>query len=194
MTHWHLFLAFFRVGMLGYGGGPSSIPLVQKEVVEKYKWMDDEEFANILALGNSLPGPIATKMAGYIGYRVSGFTGMINAVLATIIPTIAIMIVLLSFLSSMGDQPWVIGMTNAVVPVVGVMLAVLTYQFLKKAQVGLGWKTTAILVVASILLIEWAGLHPGIFIAALLIYAIVKPDKKVESDVTEEPEKRGQTS
>ncbi|MDC3414348.1 chromate transporter [Terrihalobacillus insolitus] len=194
MTHWHLFLAFFRVGMLGYGGGPSSIPLVEKEVVEKYKWMDDEEFANILALGNSLPGPIATKMAGYIGYRVSGFIGMINAVLATIIPTIAIMIVLLTFLSSMGDQPWVIGMTNAVVPVVGVMLAVLTYQFLKKAQVGLGWKTTAILVVASILLIEWAGLHPGIFIAALLIYAIVKPDNKEESDVTEEPVKKGQTS
>ena len=70
MTQWQLFLAFFRVGMLGYGGGPSSIPLVHQEVVKKYGWMDDDEFADVLALGNTLPGPIATKMAGYIGYRV----------------------------------------------------------------------------------------------------------------------------
>lgn len=71
---------FFRVGMLGFGGGPSSIPLVHKEVVEKYKWMNDDEFSDVLALGNALPGPIATKMAGYIGFRVGGFLGMMNAV------------------------------------------------------------------------------------------------------------------
>ncbi|WP_204497715.1 chromate transporter [Aquibacillus albus] len=196
--HWHIFLAFFRVGMLGYGGGPSSIPLVKKEVVEKYKWMDDEEFANILALGNSLPGPIATKMAGYIGYRVSGIVGMINAVLATIVPTIVIMIILLSFLSSMSEVAWVKGMTLAVVPVVGVMLAVLTYDFLKKSKGGLGWTVTIILAVASLLLIEWAGMHPGILIAALLIYAIAKPDKSEKSDnqnnQSHVPQKEGQSS
>ncbi|ADI28237.1 Chromate transporter [Geobacillus sp. C56-T3] len=49
MNQWHLFLAFFRVGMLGYGGGPSSIPLVRAEVVAKYRWMADEEFAEIAA-------------------------------------------------------------------------------------------------------------------------------------------------
>jgi chromate transporter len=188
------FFSVFRVGILGYGGGPSSIPLVQKEVVEKYKWLDDEEFANILALGNSLPGPISTKMAGYIGYRVSGIIGMINAVLATIIPTIGIMIILLTFLSSMSEQPWVIGMTHAVVPVVGVMLAVLTYEFLKKAQGGIGWTKTILLAAASIVLIEWAGLHPGVFIAILLIYALVKPEKKEKDETSEESLKKGQTS
>lgn len=69
-----LFISFLRTGLLGYGGGPSTIPLVHKEVVHQYKWMDDEEFGNVLALGNSLPGPIMTKMAGYIGYRIGGFT------------------------------------------------------------------------------------------------------------------------
>jgi len=63
----HIFLAFFRVGMLGYGGGPASIPLVHKEVVDKYKWMNEDDFSDVLALANTLPGPIATKMAGYIG-------------------------------------------------------------------------------------------------------------------------------
>ncbi|UOQ95746.1 chromate transporter [Halobacillus shinanisalinarum] len=182
MQHWNLFLAFFRVGMLGYGGGPSSIPLVHKEVVEKYKWLSDDDFADILALGNSLPGPIATKMAGYIGYRVSGILGMLNAVLATIIPTIAIMIILITSLNSFREQPWVNGMTQAVVPVVGVMLATLTYDFLKKAKVNLGWLTTLLLGAGSLILIEWAGIHPGLIIFALLLVALIRPMGKKGKD------------
>ncbi|ASF38305.1 MULTISPECIES: chromate transporter [Halobacillus] len=177
MQQWNLFIAFFRVGMLGYGGGPASIPLVHKEVVEKYEWLTDDEFGDVLALGNSLPGPIATKMAGYIGYRVSGIIGMLNAVLATIIPTIVIMIVLITSLNSFRDQAWVNGMTRAVVPVVGVMLAKLTYDFLKKAQGNLGWIVSLSLAVVSLLLIEWIGLHPGLLIFALLLYALLKPVK-----------------
>ncbi|TKD70843.1 chromate transporter [Pseudalkalibacillus hwajinpoensis] len=182
MQQWHLFLAFLRVGMLGYGGGPSSIPLVHKEVVEKYKWLNDDEFADILALGNSLPGPIATKMAGYIGHRVAGVTGMFNAVLATIVPTIGIMIFLLTFLSTFREKAWVQGMTQAVVPVVGVMLAVLTYDFFRKAQGNLGWLLTITLTVASYALIELAGVHPGIVIACLLLYALLKPTSGKQRD------------
>ncbi|MCP8615899.1 chromate transporter [Salirhabdus salicampi] len=180
MKQRNLFLAFFRVGMLGYGGGPSSIPLVHKEVVEKYKWMNDDEFADVLALGNSLPGPIATKMAGYIGYRVAGIFGMINAVLATIVPTIAIMILLLTSLTFVKDEPWVAGMTKAVVPVVGVMLAVLTLDFTKKAEKNLGWLKTIAFIVLSFLLIQWLNIHPGIVIGALLLYALLAPIQEVK--------------
>lgn len=62
-----IFIAFFRSGILGFGGGPAAIPLVHKEVVGNFKWMTDDEFADVLSIGNTLPGPIATKMAGYIG-------------------------------------------------------------------------------------------------------------------------------
>ncbi|WP_449538028.1 chromate transporter [Ferdinandcohnia sp. Marseille-Q9671] len=188
MKQLQLFLAFFRVGMLGYGGGPSSIPLVHKEVVEKYKWMNDDEFSDVLALGNTLPGPIATKMAGYIGYRVAGIVGMINAVLATIVPTILLMIVLLTFLSSLKDQPWVQGMTKAVIPVVGVMLASLTWDFFKKSKDSLGWKFAIVIIVVSFVLIEFVGIHPGIIIAVLLVAALAKKDKKPE---VEQPVERG---
>lgn len=177
MNQLHLFLAFFRVGMLGYGGGPSSIPLVHKEVVEKYKWMTEDEFADVLALGNTLPGPIATKMAGYIGYRVAGILGMANAVLATIIPTIILMIILLTSLSSLKDQAWVAGMTKAVVPVVGVMLAVLTWQFFTKAQEGLGWGKTIVLAAATLILMQFLNIHPGIIIGILLLSALTKKEK-----------------
>lgn len=69
MIYWHIFWAFFLPGILGYGGGPASIPLVEKEVVDRYGWVTENEFSEMLAMGNALPGPIATKMAGYIGFQ-----------------------------------------------------------------------------------------------------------------------------
>ncbi len=72
--------------------------------------MDDDEFSNVLAIGNTLPGPIATKMAGYIGYKVGGIGGCINAVLATIVPLIVVMIAGLGLLNEYRDTPWVAGM------------------------------------------------------------------------------------
>lgn len=182
MKQAQLFLAFFRVGMLGYGGGPSSIPLVHKEVVVNYKWMDDDEFADVLALGNTLPGPIATKMAGYIGYRVAGVLGLINAIIASTIPTIVLMIVLLTSLSSFKSLPWVAGMTKAVVPVVGVMLATLTWDFFKKSKDTLGILYASLLVVASLILLELLNFHPAILIGALLLFALLKKDKAVEQE------------
>ncbi|MCM3617956.1 chromate transporter [Sutcliffiella horikoshii] len=174
---WDLFMAFFRSGMLGYGGGPSSIPIMHKEVVIRYKWMSDDDFSDVLALSNTLPGPINTKMAGYIGYRVAGYTGMLNAVLASIIPTIILMILLLTTLTSMKDQDWVQGMTNAVMPVVGVLLAVLAWDFVSKSKKGLGWPAAIVLIIASFLFIEVLGIHPGIVIALLLGVAVLKKDK-----------------
>ncbi|MEH7235258.1 chromate transporter [Bacillus sp. JJ1562] len=182
MKYLNLFIAFFRSGILGYGGGPSSIPLVHKEVVETYKWMTDDEFSDVLALGNTLPGPINTKMAGYIGYRVAGILGMLTALLSSILPTIVLMILLLTFLSSIKDQPWVHGMVKAVIPVVCVMMATLTWDFLKKSKESLGWKVAAGIIVVSFVLIEFVGIHPGIIIGVLLVAAIVKRDKAKQAD------------
>ncbi|CAI9385700.1 MULTISPECIES: chromate transporter [Bacillaceae] len=180
MTYWHLFLAFFRVGILGYGGGPSSIPLVKNEVVDKYKWMTDDEFSDVLALGNALPGPIATKMAGYIGWQVKGVFGMIIAIIASVVPTILLMIVLLTFLNSFKDKPWVLGMTKAVVPVVGVMLGVLTVDFLKKVNTRFGVKLTIGLVVASIILLVLLNIHPAIVIGVVIVISLLSKKEKQE--------------
>lgn len=173
-----LFLAFLRVGVFGYGGGPSMIPLVHKEVVEKYEWIDDRDFSDLLALANTLPGPIATKMAGYIGYRVAGMLGMLNAVLATIVPTIFAMVILLTSLSAFSKAPWVKGMTNGVMPVVGVMLAILTWQFFKKGQEGLGWTKSIGLLALTVLLVVILPVPPALLIVALLLFVLLKPSSK----------------
>lgn len=177
MKHKQIFIAFFRSGILGYGGGPSSIPLVKKEVVDTFKWMDSDEFGDILALANALPGPINTKMAGYIGYRVGGVLGLLNAIFASILPTIILMIILLNALNTYKDQPWVRGMSMAVVPVVAVMLATLTWDFVKKSSSStLGWGWTLLFIVVGLVLFELLNVHPAIIIFALLISALLKKD------------------
>jgi chromate transporter len=186
MKQLDLSIAFFRSGILGYGGGPSSIPLVHKEVVQTFKWMNDDEFADVLALANTLPGPINTKMAGYIGYRVGGIVGMLNAILSSIVPTIILMIVLLASLSSVKSLSWVEGMTKAVVPVVGVMMLTLTWDFYKKSYQSLGKISASVAVVVSLLLIEFFHIHPAILIVAILVFAVTKKTKPAQSKRGEE--------
>jgi len=168
-----IFLGFFRAGMLGYGGGPSSIPLVHNEVVKRYKWMTDEEFSDVLALGNTLPGPIATKMAGYIGYKVGGVWGLLNATFSTFLPTVLLMIGLIGVLSSYQDSPVVKGMTQAVSPVVGIMLLSLAYSFFKKSKSSLGWKITFSIGLIGLITDQLLHIHPAILIGILLAFGFV---------------------
>ncbi|WP_425450559.1 chromate transporter [Psychrobacillus insolitus] len=182
----NIFIAFFRSGMLGFGGGPAVIPLVYKEVVDTYKWMNDQEFSDVLALGNALPGPIITKMAGYIGYRVAGLWGMVTALIATVIPSFILMLILLTSFNQFKDNGKIQGMTNAVIPIVGVMLAVLTWQFMKNAKDGLGWKIGALILIVSFILMEVLNMHPGIVIGLLLAVALLTPRKKKGSKLKDE--------
>lgn len=187
-----IFLAFFRVGILGYGGGPSSIPLIHNEVVERYKWMNSDEFSDVLALGNALPGPINTKMSGYIGYRVGGILGMIIALTATILPTAVLMVLLLKVLNAYKDKPWVSGMSQAVVPVVAVMLTTLTWEFIKKSKSSnLGWIWTSIFLFGSIILLQSLHVHPAIIIFSLLFGALLKRDS-TDSTMTGTDKKESQ--
>ncbi|TWT28417.1 chromate transporter [Planomicrobium sp. CPCC 101110] len=176
-TNADIFAAFFRVGILGFGGGPSSIPLFHREAVKKYKWMTDDEFGDTLALGNTMPGPIATKMAGYIGYRVNGITGCLVALLASVVPTVLLMILLLGVLQQFKNLEWVNNMSAAVVPVVGVMLAVMTWDFLKKSGESLGWKRAVVLTIVFAVLLEVLHIHPAVLIVGILLIVLL-PFKK----------------
>ncbi|WP_275899594.1 chromate transporter [Bacillus piscicola] len=186
-----IFLAFFRVGMLGYGGGPASIPLVHREAVEHYKWVSAEEFGDILALGNTLPGPIVTKLAGYIGYAKGGILGAINGVFAVMMPTILLMISLFAVLSAFRDTPWVNGITNGVLPVVTVMMAVLTWSFIKKSKSDFGWKIVLPALVAGGVIIGYLNVHPAIIIVLLLAAALLQKDKTTEKENESDTGKEG---
>lgn len=176
--NWNIMSAFFRVGILGFGGGPSSIPLVHQETVKKYKWMDEEEFADTLAIANTMPGPIATKMAGYIGYRVCGIVGCLVGLFATVAPTALAMVFLLQLLQQFKDIPWVLHMSASVVPVVAVMLATMTWDFVKKSGQTLGWVKGLIIIFGSLLLMEGLQVHPAILILLLIVLVVLPFGKR----------------
>lgn len=169
MIYWHLFLAFFFPNILGYGGGPSAIPLVEHEVVSKYNWMTKTEFSEQLAFANSLPGPIATKMAGYIGYEVGGVFGSIIALFATIAPSLILMLVLLNLLSKHRNSPRVKRLSSFVLPAIAVLLLSLTFDFLHTSYDINRLIPTILLVIAGYLALEKFKIHPAFVILAGLI-------------------------
>lgn len=170
MIYWHIFLAFFIPGILGYGGGPASIPLVENEVVNRYGWMTTTEFGEMLAVANALPGPIATKMAGYIGYVQGGVLGSVIGVFATVAPSLLLMVFLLGILYKFKDSPKVQRMTMLVRPVIAVLLGIMTVQFFVSSYMESGVIHTIILIGASLLLLEKFKVHPAFVILGALVY------------------------
>ncbi|MGG1662606.1 chromate transporter [Brevibacillus sp. NRS-1366] len=170
MIYWHLFIAFFRIGIFGFGGGPTMVPLFYTECVKKYKWVTEEDFSDNLALGNALPGPIATKLAAFIGYRVKGWPGALVANIAVVMPVVLVMIGLLQVIYQWKDAPGVYGMIQAIGPVIAVMTGVLTWEFLSKGWKGASSKTGVSislgLSLVALLFLDW---HPGIVVGIALI-------------------------
>lgn len=173
MVQWKIFLSFFIPGILGYGGGPSSIPLIENEVVDRYGWLTVKEFSEVLALANSLPGPIATKMAGYIGYQQGGILGAAVGVFASVAPSLVLMIALLSLLYKYKDSPRVKKLTTYVRPAIAVMLGVIAFQFLKGSSLDIGFWQTLVLASISYVLMEKVKVHPALVILAALGYGAI---------------------
>lgn len=128
-----LLIGFGRATLLGFGGGPSIVPLYEHEAVEVYQWVTREEFGTALAMGNALPGPIATKLTMYIGYKAAGWPGAMAALIAVTVPVGLIMIALAGVLFKYKDSPLVKGMVAGIRPVVFVMLAMLAWDFARYA-------------------------------------------------------------
>jgi chromate transporter len=165
-----LSIAMFRTGMLGYGGGPATVPLIRHEAVTRYQWMNNDEFGEVLAIANALPGPIATKLAAYLGYRKKGTLGAIVSVLAHIMPTCIAMVALFSLIAFFKSSSIISGMIAAVVPVVCVMLGIMAYEFGEKAVKGLGKIMGVMFFLISFLLLQTLKLHPAIVIILFLFY------------------------
>ena len=89
-----LFSTFFKIGAFTIGGGYAMLPLIQREVAEKRKWIDESVMLDIVAIAESTPGPIAINTATFVGTRISGFWGAFSATLGTVLPSFMIIIAL----------------------------------------------------------------------------------------------------
>ncbi|WP_340372941.1 chromate transporter [Peribacillus sp. FSL E2-0218] len=165
-----LTIGMLRTGILGFGGGPSVIPLIRHEAVSRYHWLDDDEFGDTLAIANTLPGPIATKMAAYLGYQLKGWPGALLSVAAHVLPSCLAMVFLIGFINVLSNSAMVGTMIAAVMPVVAVMLGQMAYEFGEKAIKGLGMVLGITFFAISFILLQTVSLHPGIVIMIFLLY------------------------
>lgn len=102
-----LFLLFFKIGLFTFGGGYAMISLITHEVVEKKKFIDEEEFSDVVAIAESTPGPIAINSATYIGYKRAGVLGSIAASIGVVLPSLIIIYLISLFLSKVLEYPLV---------------------------------------------------------------------------------------
>ncbi len=93
-TLWRVFLTFFKIGGFTFGGGYAMIPLIQRETVEKHKWITQDDILEIVAIAESTPGPIAINSATFVGYRVAGVLGGMCATLGVVLPSFVIILAL----------------------------------------------------------------------------------------------------
>lgn len=159
-----LIIAMVRTGILGFGGGPSVIPLIRHEAVVKYQWINDDEFGETLAIANALPGPIATKMSAYLGYRLKGVSGAIVATAAHILPTCLAMVALVTLVSVLSSSQIIQNMIGAVTPVIAVLLGIMAYEFGQNALKGFGMIFGIALFLLAFIGLQVLSIHPGIIV------------------------------
>jgi len=157
-----IFNLFTRVALFSWGGGPASLALMQREVTMA-GWSTSAEFADAVAIGNALPGPIAPQVSAYIGYKLAGLPGAIAAVTGTVLPTTILMMVMVVYFFGVKDSAVVKSMLQAVRPVVVGFLLWTAYEMAvsvfgvqklgwSAAFVG-GWDKVLIVVVVFALLV-----------------------------------------
>jgi chromate transporter len=161
--------AFGRVGLFGFGGGPSFIPLIQREV-EAHGWLTREAFLDAFGFGNALPGPIATKLAGYVGYRVAGWPGALVALLALTGPSIVAIVALAALYARYREADLVVGFLTGLRPVVIALLLLTVLAFVPSA---LGppraWRANLLpwgIALAAFVVALTLDIHPGLLILA----------------------------
>lgn len=92
-----LFLVLFKIGLFTFGGGYAMISLLENEFVAKRKWLEGDEFLNVVAIAESTPGPVAINAATYVGYKLAGFWGSLSATVAVALPSFAIIFLISLF-------------------------------------------------------------------------------------------------
>ena len=95
-----LYIAWFKMGLFTFGGGYAMLPMIQKEVIEKYKWATEDEIMEYYAIGQCTPGIIAVNTATFVGYYQKGILGGIVATLGVVSPSFIIITLIAALISN----------------------------------------------------------------------------------------------
>lgn len=159
---WRLFLTFMKIGAFTFGGGWAMISLIEREVVDKNHWIDREEFLDLLAVSQSLPGILAVNISVSVGDKLRGLKGSLWASLGTILPSFLIILVIAMFLTPdiIKENRVVSSIFMGIRPCVVALIAAPVITSARAAKIG--WRTVWIPVAVALLI--YVGWNPIVFI------------------------------
>lgn len=163
-----LFTTFFKIGLFTFGGGYAMIPLIQREVIEKNRWISDKDFLDMLVLAQSTPGPIAVNTAVFVGYKTRGVVGAIVTTLGTVLPSFIVILLMALFFAEVRENRYVDAAFRAMRPAVVALIVAPLMGMVK----GMKWYLAA--VSAAVALAVWYfGISPIYLIGAGVAVGIV---------------------
>ncbi len=164
---WDLFAAFFKIGLFTFGGGYAMLPMLQREVVDHYSWVTEEEVLDYYAIGQCTPGVIAVNTATFVGTKIKGALGGAVATVAVIFPSLLIITLISSVLKNFSEYEMVQHAFAGIRVAVGVLVVGSVAKLYKKGVKG---ALANGIFAASLLLIAVLDLSPvWVVLAALLL-------------------------
>jgi chromate transporter len=152
-----IFLTFAKIGSFTLGGGFAMVQLMEKEVVDKKKWLSHEEFMNTLVVAQSTPGLFAIDMASHIGLRLKGVKGGIVGALGTALPSIVAILLIAIFFQAFKENVYVEKIFMGIRPCVVALILAPCFGMARKAKLN---KTNWWIPVVTVLLISAFGVSP----------------------------------
>ena len=122
------FGTFFKIGLFTIGGGYAMVPLIEEEVVNKKKWISQEDFIDLLAISQSVPGVFAVNFSIFIGYKLRGFSGALALALGTILPSFLIILAIALFFQQFKEYEAVEKIFKGIRPAVVALIADPTFS------------------------------------------------------------------
>ncbi len=148
-----LFWSFFKVGLFTFGGGYAMIPLLQAELIERKKWLTEDEIMDYYSIGQCTPGIIAVNVSTFTGYKLKGIAGALVATAGIVAPSLIIIMTLANILNIFFDNPYVVhAFTGIRVVVIALMLDVVFGMWKKNIKDKYQWLIFILAVAVMIFL------------------------------------------
>lgn len=164
----NLFFTFFKIGTFTFGGGWAMISIIEREIVDKHKWLERESFLDLLAVAQSLPGILAVNIAVAIGDKLKGGKGSLVAALGTILPSFCMILIIAIFLTPdlIKNDEVLSAIFKGIRPAVVALIIAPVLNSAKSAKIGI--KTIWIPVVVALLI--WSKLP---YVSNPILYIIL---------------------
>lgn len=162
--YWTLFLTFVKIGTFTIGGGYAMLPLIQREVVD-HGWMTKEDFIDIFAVTQSLPGIFAVNISIFVGYKLRKTLGAICCALGTVLPSFLIILAIALFFTHIRDNEWIEKAFKGLRPAVGALIAVPCLTTARSIRLSY---RQLVIPVGTALLIWLGGISPAWVILAAI--------------------------